>query len=222
MSFARVRGSMSRETLTAAGKHLMKYEIVIDHSETGSQCSIQPLRGRPDFKFFGVSGEGPLGPLSAPILLHPDGKCLTEMDLPPTVSALASVDCVWIRLPKIIRRLSWTDTPAVLAKIPDGFVTAYPRVSKLTSDPKGGLATVEALFAAAALLGNWDVSLLSRYYFGRLFVERNAKLFVELGVAHPANDAEWPPRVVPQRTALARRINRGRMPKGMSPPSHFS
>lgn len=189
----------------------MNYEIIIDHGETANKCTITPLRDRSDFRFFPVFGENPLGPLSAPILLHPDGQCLTRFDRTTPIPALASIDCVWRRLPKILSRLSWVNTPAVLAKIPDGFVTAYPRVGKPSTEPSGGLATVEAIFLAAALLGNWDVSLLSRYYFARVFVERNADRLTALGVPQAADVAHWPPLVRPERTSKSRRINRGRL-----------
>ena len=187
----------------------MNYEIVVDHGETANKCTIAPLRGRPDFRFFPVFGEGSLGPLSAPILLHHEGICLTRIDRTHSLNKLASVDCVWHRLPSILRRLDWVEAPAVFAKIPNGFVTAYPRTGK--ADPEGGLATIESIFIAAALLGNWDVTLLSRYYFARAFVERNAKRFVDLGVAQADDASQWPPPTQLQRTSHTRKVNRGRL-----------
>ena len=189
----------------------MNYEIVLDHGETANKCTIIPLRARPDFRFFPVFGQGALGPLDAPILLHPDGRCLSDIPRALPVSALASVDCVWRRLPKILPRLRWVSAPAALAKVPDGFVTAYPRRGMPSADPEGGLATIEALFIAAALLGNWDVSLLSRYYFGRAFVERNAKRFLAFGVTQAGDERQWPPQLHPQRNSHSRNGNRGRL-----------
>jgi len=189
----------------------VNYEVVVDHGETTNKCTVTPLRGREDFRFFSVFGQGPLGPLSAPILLHPDGQCLTRINGPKPVSVLASVDCVWRRLPKILPRISWLGAPATLAKIPGGFVTAYPRTGRPLADPEGGLATIEAIFIAAALLGNWDPSLLGRYYFGRAFVERNAKRFIELGVRPAEDEAQWPAQLRPQRTSYSRNANRGRL-----------
>jgi len=186
----------------------MNYEIVLDHGETENKCTVTPLRDRPDFRFVPVFGQGPLGPLSAPVLLHPEGRCLTEIEVSRPVEALACVDCVWRRLPKILPRLQWSGEPATLVKIPAGFVTAYPRTG---FDPEGGLATIEAIFIAAALLGNWDVTLLSRYYFGRAFVERNAKRFAELGVAGALDESHWPAQLQPQRNSYNRNRNRGRL-----------
>ena len=188
------------------------YEIILDSGETANKCKIAPLSGRADFRLFRVRGEGPLGPLSAPVLLSIDGVDLSELRV-AGVQALAAVDCVWRRLPKLLARTAWVDgKQPILAKIPAGFVTAYPRVGSHFKDPDGGLATIEALFTAAALLGNWDVSLFSKYYFGRRFVDLNARLFQELGVADAGIEERLPPPAAPSRDSLSRRRNRGRVP----------
>lgn len=191
----------------------MHYEIVLDHGETMNKCTVTPLADRPDFHFFPVFGEGKIGPLSAPILLHHEGTCLTELRGQfPTPPDLACVDCVWRRVPKIIRKLDWKTGAVRRAKVPLGFVTAYPRVGRPDQDPDGGLATIEAIFTAAALLGNWDVSLLGRYFQGRKFVELNAARFQELGVPDARDPALWPVPPPLVRHALNRRRNRGRLP----------
>ena len=69
-----------------------------------------------------------------------------------------------------------------LARIPDGFVTAYPRRNKEGNDPEAGLATIEALFIAAAFLGNWDESLLDKYHFQNSFLEINREIFERFGL----------------------------------------
>ncbi len=191
----------------------MHYEILLDHGETPNKCTITPLAGRADFRLIPVFGEGPLGPLSAPILLHHEGTCLTELrsrfSTPPD---LACIDSVWRRVPKIAPRIIWKVGPALRAKIPTGFVTAYPRVGRPHQDPPGGLATIEALFIAAALLGNWDVSLLSQYYPSRRFIESNAQRFAELGVTQVNDPNQWPTPPPLVRHAWSRRRNRGRLP----------
>lgn len=162
----------------------MRYEVILDHGESANRCTIAPLAERPDFRIIQVRHhEGrALGPFQSPVLLHPDGECLTGWATP--VSGIATIDCVWKRLPTLLSRLA-TPLPQ-LVRIPAGFVTAYPRTNKHGQDPEGGLATIEAIFIAAALLGRWDVTLLSRYYFGRRFVELNAARFRELGVTAAA------------------------------------
>jgi len=192
----------------------MIYEIVMDAGETANKCTIAPLSDRADFKIIRVKGEGPIGPLSAPLLLHHEGQCLSELRTRfSEVSALASIDCVWRRLAPIQARLVWTSGLPVLVRIPAGFQTVYPRVSAKHTDPDGGLATIEAIFVAAALLGKWDLTLLSKYYFGRAFIEKNAARFMELGVYQPVSESAFAAMVDTHRTSLTRRQNRGRIPK---------
>lgn len=52
-------------------------------------------------------------------------------------------------------------------------VTAYPRTSKVHSDPDGGLATIEAIYAAYRLLGRDTSGLLAHYHWAAEFVEQN-------------------------------------------------
>ena len=191
----------------------MIYEIVVDTGETPNKCTIAPLAYRGDFRLFPVFGEGRLGPLSSPILLHHEGECLNELKL-ANVSGLASVDCVWRRVSRLVSRIDWTNgLPPILAKIPPGFKTVYPRVGRPDTDPTGGLATIEAIFIAAAMLGCWDASLLSHYYFGRLFILENTERFLELGITEAGQPDKFPRAVPRARDSNSRRRNRGRIPK---------
>lgn len=52
--------------------------------------------------------------------------------------------------------------------------TAYPRASKVFSDPDGGLATIEAVYAALTLLGRDTTGLLTGYQFAEKFLALNA------------------------------------------------
>ena len=159
----------------------MFYEIIVDKQEKANKCTIVPLADRADFRIYPVKGSLTLGPFEAPILLHHQGECLTEIRKTlKNAPGIASIDCVWSRLDPLVAKIS-APLPR-LAKIPEGFQTAYPRKSKRDSDPSVGLATIEALFIAAALLGHWDESLLSKYYFGGQFLEKNQKRFLELGI----------------------------------------
>jgi len=189
----------------------MIYEIIVDAKETANKCTIAPLASREDFRLFPVFGEGQLGPLSAPILLHHEGECLSSLRSREEMPALACIDSVWRRVPRLLQKIDWVDgKQPLLAKIPGGFRTAYPRVGLPTQDPEGGLATIEALFIAAALLGNYDPTLLSKYFFARRFMELNAPRFLELGVHQAGDPALWPVVAIAPRNALNRRRNRGR------------
>lgn len=55
--------------------------------------------------------------------------------------------------------------------------TAYPRSSKMLENPEGGLATIEAIYAAYRLLGRDTAGLLDHYHWGADFVERNSALW---------------------------------------------
>ena len=50
---------------------------------------------------------------------------------------------------------------------------AYPRVSKLGTDPDNGLATVEALFLAYHILGRPTECLLDHYHWADEFLRLN-------------------------------------------------
>ena len=189
----------------------MHYEVIIDAGETANKCTIAPLSYRQDFRLLRVKGESILGPLSSSLLLHHEGACLTDLrkTLNP-IQGIASIDCTWRRLPILLGRVA--GTLPVLARIPDGFQTAYPRRSKRNDDPSVGLATIEAIFIAAAMLGHWDLSLLSKYYFGIAFLKLNAQRFLELGVLEASHIENMPNPVLHARNSLQRRINQGRLP----------
>jgi len=187
----------------------MRFEVILDSGETPNKCTIAPLVYRKDFRLIGVTKKLTLGPLRSDLLLHPEGECLTNLreqfaHAPPT--SIAAIDCIWRRLSPILKRVE--GSLPVLARIPAGIVTAYPRKADNGSDPDGGLATIEAIFVAAALLGNWDPTLLSEYYFGRKFVELNAKLFFELGIEEALDTEKWPVLVKRPKTSAQRKVNR--------------
>jgi len=56
-------------------------------------------------------------------------------------------------------------------------VTAYPRSSKVSEDPEGGLATIEALYAAYRILGRDTSALLDHYRWGQEFIELNRQIW---------------------------------------------
>lgn len=187
----------------------MLYEVILDEGETANKCTIAPLAGRADFRLIRVQGRNALGPLKAPLLLHHQGQCLTQLKGSLGASlGIASIDCVWRRLDVLLGRV--VGPLPLLARIPEGFETAYPRSSERGTDPKGGLATIEAIFVASAILGQWDASLFSKYYFGRRFIEINRGRFLELGIHQAADPAAQPVFAQPTRNSQQRRLDRGR------------
>lgn len=152
----------------------MRYEVLVDKLENPRKCTIQPLRGREDFTFRFFSGNQPIPAFGADCLLHIDGECLSGVPR-GSLRSLALIDCTWKKVPGVLQRLE-KPLPR-LVRMPDGFRTAYPRMNKEGLDPDGGLATIEALFIAAAFMGKWDETLLAQYHFKPQFLELNADLW---------------------------------------------
>lgn len=148
----------------------LNYEILMDKKENPRKCTILPQKTRPDFKIRYFSGGKKIPAFEAHCLLHIDGECLSEMK-PEGISSLGLIDCTWRKVAGCLQRLE-KPLPR-LVRIPDGFETAYPRRNAEGKDPEAGLATIEALFIAAAFLGFWDETLLEKYYFKQDFLERN-------------------------------------------------
>ena len=154
----------------------ISFEVLMDRRENKKQCTVYPLRARPDFSLrYFDNGKEMLPAFAADILLHVGGEPLDAFRARHTgARRIATIDCTWKRLATVIDRVA-APMPK-LVKIPGEFVTAYPRRSKIPGmDPEGGLATIEALFIAAAFLGKWDESLLGEFHFKNQFLELNSE-----------------------------------------------
>ncbi len=185
---------------------MLEYEIIVDHSETANKCTILPLSYRADFH---IDRRRLSHTLSADILLHPNGLPLPQFIMvQPRVQRLAAIDCIWRRLDPILERLEHPHPH--LVRIPEQFVTAYPRRSRKDFDPDGGLATIEALFIAAAFVGTWDLSLLREYFFAEKFLELNAAAFRHFGIGQELEAPVFQPLY--PLNSRKRRIGRGRIP----------
>lgn len=167
------------------------FQVVVDHGETPNKCTILPLRGRSDFTITKIRSAQP-GMLNAPLLLHPDGECLSEIDpaIRAQASGIAAIDSIWRRLPVILKAVA---PHGRLVRIPAGYVTAYPRRAKIRAenrlltegrdklnDPEGGLATIEALFLGALWCGHYDPTLLANYHCGAEFILKNSDMLRRL------------------------------------------
>lgn len=197
---------------TAPNQLRWHYEVLLDHGETPNKCTIAPLAYRDDFNIRKIASQPHLAPLASDYLLHPDGISIAAVPRHSHSYSLAAIDCVWRRLSPILETIE-APLPTPLA-IPPGFVTAYPRRShpsnsKTNVDPASGLATIEAIFIAATLLGHWDPTLLSEYFFGARFVEINRKAFALYGIELSSDQAPvvFAPKL--PRNSQSRRINRG-------------
>ena len=142
--------------------------IVHDLREPARKCSVTPLRGMDGVRFVPSVG-GRRVEVGRRIWLHPDGE---ELGPPDRGLGLLLIDCAWHRVPTLARRI---DGDLVRRRLPK-LVTAYPRKSKLGRDPEHGLASVEALYAAVALLEGARPDLLAHYRWAGAFLAANPGL----------------------------------------------
>ena len=139
--------------------------IIVRHPrENPRKCSILPLRGRADLVFLTYPVKEPPS-LEGYVRLAAEGPELTAADAERGVLLL---DGSW----------RWSDSMnrtflAVPPRSLSGWKTAYPRVSKLGTDPDNGLASVEALFVAYRLLGRSTEGLLDHYRWAEEFLRIN-------------------------------------------------
>lgn len=139
--------------------------VIVRHSrENPRKCSVLPLRGRADLTF-----------LPYPVRQRPplDGYVRLAADGPPLTAADAGLGL-------LLLDGSWRWSAAMTRDFADvpprslhGWRTAYPRTSKLGTDPYNGLASVEALFLAYHLTGRPTDGLLDHYRWAAEFLRAN-------------------------------------------------
>lgn len=149
--------------------------VLRDPRESLAKCSLTPLRGLVGLRFVDYH---PARRVAAGerLLLHTAGD---ELAAAEPQRGLLLIDCAWRRVEGLRRTLDGSLSPRRLS----GWVTAYPRRSKTHVDPELGLASVEALFAALATLGDPRPELLARYRWREAFLERNRGRLERLGLA---------------------------------------
>jgi pre-rRNA-processing protein TSR3 len=166
----------------------LRFTIIQDAKENRRKCTLTPLVGSEGIEFIradcprGDPGRIPVGPA---LLLAVDGPPLEAADAPfAEEHGVVLLDGTWVRVTKLLDRLILS--PEVRRRsLPRDFMTAYPRVSKVHRDPDGGLASVEALFAASAVLGSPRPELLRHYHWAREFLDRNSGLLFRLEADFP-------------------------------------
>jgi ribosome biogenesis protein Tsr3 len=140
--------------------------ILRDPREPEAKCSLSPLRGMDGIEFVryrhGVRLEA-----DGRILLTPDGELLTRAD---RGRGILLVDCSWRRVPPLLRTVTGTLQPRRLPEL----VTAYPRRNREGDDPRTGLASIEALYAASVIFGEPREELLRGYHWRDEFLAANA------------------------------------------------
>lgn len=138
--------------------------IVVHPKERRSKCSVEPLRPRSDFDFF-TFPEQVTRPTDGYIRLGMGGAVLSEADAD---KGLFVLDGTW----KLAARMEPTYADIEVRTLPE-IQTAYPRVSKVFDDPMGGLATVEAVYAALKIMNRPVDGVLDDYYWKDDFLRLN-------------------------------------------------
>jgi len=140
--------------------------IIVRHKkENPRKCSVLPLKGREDIRFFTYPQRKP-DDFVGYVRLAAEGPPLSKAD---AQSGILLLDGSWRWADDMTR-----DYAAVPPRSLSGFVTAYPRVSKLGTDPSNGLASIEALFLAYHILGRPTAGLLDHYHWAHEFLKANA------------------------------------------------
>jgi pre-rRNA-processing protein TSR3 len=138
--------------------------IVRHRRENPRKCSILPLQGRPDLIFCNYPlRERPN--LAGYVRLAADGPELSPAD---AASGILLLDGSW-RWATAMNR-DFSDVPP---RSLHRWQTAYPRVSKLGTDPDNGLASVEALYVAYHILCRPTAGLLDQYRWAAEFLRIN-------------------------------------------------
>jgi pre-rRNA-processing protein TSR3 len=141
--------------------------IIVRHShENPRKCTILPLRGRPDIVLLGYPVKE-MPDLHGYVRLAAEGPELSSADV---ASGLLLLDGSWRWAGAMTR-----DFEHIQPRSLKGWRTAYPRVSKLGTDPENGLASVEALFAAYHILGRDTAGLLEHYRWAYAFLRLNSQ-----------------------------------------------
>ena len=145
---------------------------VIRHpKERRSKCSLTPLEGRADIRFFRARPEWTFDITGFTVL----ALGAPELAMRDAGRPLLLLDSTWRLLPQLEACLIGDGVRRTLPAVRG----AYPRVSKIAEDPAGGLASVEALFLAKLLLGERDDTLLAHYHWRSEFLEnlKRASIF---------------------------------------------
>lgn len=139
--------------------------IIVRHTrENPRKCSVLPLRGRPDLLFLNYPvAKRPS--LEGYVRLAADGP---ELSVADASAGLLLLDGSWRWAASMTR-----DFAEVPPRSLHGWRTAYPRTSKLGTDPDNGLASVEALVIAYHILGRPLDGLLDHYHWAATFLTLN-------------------------------------------------
>jgi pre-rRNA-processing protein TSR3 len=169
----------------------VRFFIVQDYRENRSKCTALPLKVLQGFDFLRLppprAGETP-AEIPGGVWLLVDGSPLERSDRDHLGGdgRVVLFDATWARLEALRRRVR--PPPGArpqIRSLPADLRTAYPRRSKVYTDPAGGLASVEAIFSATVVLGDPRLEVLAGYRWARKFLEINRRVFQRAGWEPP-------------------------------------
>jgi pre-rRNA-processing protein TSR3 len=144
--------------------------IVVRHrKENLNKCSLRGLENRSDFLFFRYPLQAP-PPYEHYILLTleaPEELCRSDHN-----NGLLVLDATW-RYAKMMEKHLPESGSLKMRRLPHNLTTAYPRRQNDCSDPSCGLASIEAIVCAYALMGRSIEGLLNHYHWKDSFLEKN-------------------------------------------------
>lgn len=137
--------------------------VIVHPKERRSKCTVAALRDDARFQFY----KHPRRPerLDGYVRLAMTGPLLSLDD---AASGLLVLDGTWRWAAAMEAAVSEVPTRTLPTVI-----TAYPRLSRVFDNPDGGLATVEAIYAALRILGRDTTGLLDHYPFAAQFLDAN-------------------------------------------------
>jgi pre-rRNA-processing protein TSR3 len=145
--------------------------ILRHHKENRKKCSLTPLEKDPRFLFLSYPKD-PLIDLSGYLLLSLEGEPLSEKD---QNQSLLLIDGTW-RYADLMQKWVTSQQKVALRTLPNKIVTAYPRKQTHCCDPLRGLASIEALYFAFAILKREKKTLLDHYYWREEFLKKNERI----------------------------------------------
>ncbi len=142
--------------------------LILRHKrENLKKCSLRGLEGRPDCIF-----------LTYPLAKLPnlDQYCILTLDAPQLSPEDASrglflIDGTW-RYAQVMSKIIPINGKHIYRSLPPHLQTAYPRRQPDCPDPKRGLASIEALYAAYSILGRSTEGLLDCYHWKKEFLSQ--------------------------------------------------
>lgn len=139
--------------------------VIIHRKENLKKCSVWPLHIREDFRFHTFPYDIPELAVEDTVRLGIGGIPLSVED---TDKDLLVLDATWRLAPQM--EVPFAHIP--VRSIPS-YKTAYPRVAGDHTDPKEGLATIEAIYCAHKIMGWSTKGLLAHYRWNARFMQEN-------------------------------------------------